>query len=265
MIHRFWLREYGIDGAYEKVAVAPGEIETFFDSLAVKGFTGCNVTLPHKETALRLAAIAHPAARAIGAANTLWLDAEGRLQADNTDAYGFITHLKEAAPGFELDGATAMLLGAGGAARAVLYALRQSGAMRVLIANRTGARAAALADTAGEEVEAVAWQDKETALKGCDLLVNTTSLGMKGQSPLAISLDRLRKEAVVADIVYTPLETPLLADARARGHLCVDGLGMLLHQAVPGFQRWFGVRPEVTQGLRDILVADLHGQDARCS
>jgi shikimate dehydrogenase len=257
MIHGYWLREHRIDGTYEKIAVRPEEVEDFLRSMKAKGLAGCNVTLPHKEAALRVADEIHPAAREIGAANTLWLSGDGKLHADNTDAYGFMTHLKESAPDLELAGATAMLLGAGGAARAIVYGLQQAGVARILVANRTEARAAALVESFGDGLETVAWDDKETLLADCDLLVNTTSLGMEGQPPLEISLDRLGEDAVVADIVYKPLETPLLAAARERGNVCVDGLGMLLHQAVPGFERWFGVRPEVTPELRELVIADL--------
>lgn len=257
IIHGYWLREHRIDGTYEKVAVRPEEIDDFLRSLKAGRFAGCNVTLPHKEAALRIADNAHPAARDIGAANTLWLTSDGRLQADNTDAYGFMTHLKESAPDLQLAGATAMLLGAGGAARAIVYGLQQAGVGRILIANRTEARAASLVASFGDGLDIVSWDDKESRLPECALVVNTTSLGMTGQPPLQIGLDGLPEEAVVADIVYTPLETPLLAAAGARGNICVDGLGMLLHQAVPGFERWFGVRPEVTPGLRALVVADL--------
>ncbi|MFD0985796.1 shikimate dehydrogenase [Methyloligella solikamskensis] len=261
MIHGYWLRKHRINGSYEKVAVAPEDIESFLSSLGAQGFAGCNVTLPHKEAALRAADNVHAAARSIGAANTLWLSEDGRLEADNTDAYGFMTHLKESAPSLRLQGATAMLLGAGGAARAILYGLQKAGVERIVIANRTEARAAALAEAFDHGLETIAWDKAEGALKDCDLLVNTTSLGMDGQPPLEMSLKTLPKESVVADIVYTPLETPLLAEARARGNACVDGLGMLLHQAVPGFERWFGVRPEVTKELRDLVVADLKVED----
>lgn len=260
MIHGYWLREYRIDGSYEKIAVPPDEIESFLRGLGSEGFAGANVTLPYKEVALQVADNSDDAARAIGAANTLWITEDGRLQASNTDAYGFMTHLQDSAPVLGLEGATAMLLGAGGAARAIAYGLKEAGVSRIVVANRTEARAESLVEAFGDRLETVAWDDKSEALQDCALLVNTTSLGMKGQPPLDISLKHLPRNSVVADIVYNPLETPLLAAARGRGNVCVDGLGMLLHQAVPGFERWFGVRPEVTQELRDLVVTDLEAQ-----
>jgi|SRR4051812_37621979 shikimate dehydrogenase len=257
LIHRYWLKQYGIDGAYEKEAVRPEALARFLGSLGAQGFAGANVTLPHKEAALRLAAVADEAARAIGAANTLWFDQAGRLCASNTDAYGFITNLNEQAPNWSEARRPVMVLGAGGAARAILHGLLAEGVTRILLANRTRGRAEALAQAFGPAVEAIDWQDRNSALSGCGLLVNATSLGMTGKDPLDIDLAALPKDAVVADIVYSPLETPLLAAARARGNGVVDGLGMLLHQAVPGFERWFGVRPEVTAALRTHVAASL--------
>jgi len=257
LIHRYWLKQYGIDGAYEKEAVRPEALARFLGSLGAQGFAGANVTLPHKEAALRLAAVADEAARAIGAANTLWFDQAGRLCASNTDAYGFITNLNEQAPNWSEARRPVMVLGAGGAARAILHGLLAEGVTRILLANRTRGRAEALAQAFGPAVEAIDWQDRNRALSGCGLLVNATSLGMTGEDPLDIDLAALPKDAVVADIVYSPLETPLLAAARARGNGVVDGLGMLLHQAVPGFERWFGVRPEVTAALRTHVAASL--------
>lgn len=256
-IHRFWLKQYGIDGAYEKEAVPPAEAARFIRSLAERGYVGANVTLPHKLMALQAADIADEAARAIGAANTLWLDGAGRLHASNTDAYGFMTNLNAQAPHWNEGRRPAMVLGAGGAARAILHGLIAAGVNRILIANRTRERAEALAASFAPNVEVVDWDDRERALAGRGLLVNTTSLGMTGKGTLDIDLAKLPSDAVVADIVYNPLETALLAAARARGNTVVDGLGMLLHQAVPGFERWFGVRPEVTPELRAHVAATL--------
>jgi shikimate dehydrogenase len=256
-IHRFWLKRYGIDGAYEKEAVAPEELARFLGSLMARGYAGANVTLPHKEEALRLAALADEAARAIGAANTLWLDGEGRLHASNSDAYGFMSNLNEEAPQWNEGRRPVLVLGAGGAARAILHGLIAQGASRILIANRTRDRAEALADAFGPTVRVIDWKDRNRALGGCGLLVNATSLGMTGKGRLDIDLEALPSNAVVADIVYSPLETELLAAARARGNRVVDGLGMLLHQAVPGFERWFGVRPEVTVELKAHVAASL--------
>jgi shikimate dehydrogenase len=257
LIHLYWLKRYGIDGAYAKEAVRPEDLAEFLGSLGAQVYAGANVTLPHKEAALRLAAVVDEAARMIGAANTLWLDQAGRLCASNTDSYGFITNLNEQAPGWNDARRPVMVLGAGGAARAILHGLLNEGASRILIANRTRKRAEALAQAFGPAVSVIGWEDRERALSGCGLLVNATSLGMTGKEPLDSDLTALPKDAVVADIVYSPLETKLLASARARGNRAVDGLGMLLHQAVPGFERWFGVRPEVTAELTAYVAATL--------
>lgn len=257
LIHRYWLKHYGIDGAYEKEAVRPEDLAEFLGLLGAHGYAGANVTLPHKEAALQLAAVADEAARAIGAANTLWLDQAGRLSAGNTDAYGFITNLEAEAANWNTDRRSVTVLGAGGAARAILHGLLTDGASRILLANRTRDRAEALARAFGPSVTVVDWDDRHRALAGCGLLVNATSLGMTGKDKLDIDLSALPADAVVADIVYSPLETELLAAARTRGNRIVDGLGMLLHQAVPGFKRWFGVRPEVTPALRAHVAATL--------
>lgn len=258
-IHRYWLKRYRIDGAYEKEKVAPEDLARFLGALGARGYAGANVTLPHKEAALRLAAFADEAASAIGAANTLWLDGEGKLHASNTDSYGFMTNLNEAAPHWNEGRRPVLVLGAGGAARAILHGLIAQGAASILLANRTRDRAEALAKTFGPTVRVIDWADRARALAGCGLLVNATSLGMTGKGDLDIDLKALPSDAVVADIVYSPLETPLLAAARARGNRVVDGLGMLLHQAVPGFERWFGVRPEVTPELKAHVAATLGG------
>lgn len=257
LIHPYWLKFYGIDGAYEKEAVRPEDLARFLGSLEARGYAGANVTLPHKEAALQLSAVADEAARMIGASNTLWLDGAGRLCAGNTDAYGFITNLEAEATDWNKGRRPVMVLGAGGAARAILHGLLTEGAARILLANRTRGRAEALGHAFGPSVHVVDWEDRHRALAGCGLLVNATSLGMTGKEPLDIDLKALPVDAVVADIVYSPLETELLAAARARGNRVVDGLGMLLHQAVPGFERWFGVRPEVTPALKAHVAAAL--------
>jgi shikimate dehydrogenase len=257
LIHRYWLKQYGIDGAYEKEAVRPEDLAGFLGSLKEHGYGGANVTLPHKEAALRLAAVADEAARTIGAANTLWLDGAGRLNASNTDAYGFVTNLNAEAPDWNEGRRPVMVLGAGGAARAILHGLLAEGARRILLANRTRGRAEALAGAFGPAVAVVDWRERDRVLAGCGLLVNATSLGMAGKDPPGLDLASLPPDAVVADIVYTPLKTDLLAAARARGNRTVDGLGMLLYQAVPGFERWFGVRPAVTPALRTHVAASL--------
>jgi shikimate dehydrogenase len=257
VIHRYWLKLHGLDGAYEMEAVRPEEIAGFLRSLSERGYAGANVTLPHKEVALAAADRPDDAATAIGAANTLWLDAKGLLHASNTDAYGFMTHLSAEAPEWNKGKRPVVVLGAGGAARAVLHGLIGAGASKILLANRTEGRAKALADGFGNRVSVIPWEDRNRALAGCGLLVNATSLGMTGKPPLDIDLSALPIDVIVADIVYSPLETKLLAAAKARGNRTVDGLGMLLHQAVPGFNRWFGVRPEVTPDLRAHVAAHL--------
>jgi shikimate dehydrogenase len=259
LIHRYWLKQYGLDGAYEKEAVKPEDLLAFLGGLAARGYAGANVTLPHKEAALWLATVADEAARTIGAANTLWLDGAGRLNASNTDAYGFMTNLNAVAPGWNEGRRPVMVLGAGGAGRAVLHGLLAEGASRILLANRTSGRAQELADAFGPAVTVVDWRERDRALLGCGLLVNATSLGMTGKEALDLDLALLPSDAAVADLVYSPLETRLLAAARGRDNRAVDGLGMLLHQAVPGFERWFGVRPAVTDELRAHVAASLGG------
>jgi shikimate dehydrogenase len=254
LIHHYWLRTLGIAGGYNIEAVPPEGFAEFVLHLSAHGFVGANVTLPHKERALALSA-PDARARAVGAANTLWYEA-GELRSTNTDVEGFINNLDAAAPGWDGAG-QALVLGAGGASRAVVFGLIERGFKRVHLANRTIDRARALADQFGESVHPVAWDAIGDLLPQAALLVNTTSLGMHGQPELAIDVSRLPPQAVVADLVYVPLETALLAAARARGLRAADGLGMLLHQAVRGFELWFGQRPQVTPELRALVEADL--------
>ena len=258
LIHGHWLKTYGIAGSYEQIAVTPEDLPGFLSTLAERGLAGGNVTVPHKEQTLTLAAEATETARNIGAANTLWLDT-GALHADNTDAYGFMTHLGVSAPDWARRDGTIVLLGAGGAARAIVHGFLQAGVERVCLINRSRERAEALAGHFGKRVTVRDWSERVAELGEAAVLVNATSLGMKGQPPLDIDITKLRAAATVADIVYVPLETPLLTAARRLGHTAVDGLGMLLHQAVPGFARWFGVRPDVTSKLRDLIVRDIEG------
>lgn len=259
MIHGHWIKTYGIDGSYTKIAVRPEDVTAFVRSLAERGLAGCNVTLPHKEAVFRAADVREASAEAVGAANTLWLD-DGRLFAANTDTYGFMRHLDVSAPSWREKDRPALLLGAGGAARGIVYGLLEAGVGEVRVANRTLSRAEEIVKHFGPRVTAVAWADAEAAAGDAGLLVNTTSLGMAKTGPLDFDVMRLPAGATVADIVYVPLETELLRRARARDLLTVDGLGMLLHQAVPGFAKWFGVMPEVTNELREILVADIEGR-----
>lgn len=256
LIHGTWLAAHGIAGSYTREPVKPEDLDTFLDSLAANGFVGCNVTIPHKEGAFAKAQRRFPAAEAVGAANTLWLEGD-TLCADSTDGEGFMANLMSTVPGFSAAGRAVTVLGAGGAARAIVHALLTDGASNVHLVNRTLARAEVLAQHFGPRVTAVRWDDMARACRGVALVVNTTALGMKGQAALDLDVGVLAEGTVVADIVYVPLITPLLSAARARGLPIVDGLGMLLHQAVPGFERWFGVRPKVTPDLRALLVADL--------
>jgi len=254
LIHHYWLRTLGIEGGYNIEAVPPEGFAEFVLHLSAHGFVGANVTLPHKERALALTK-PDARARAVGAANTLWYEG-GELRSTNTDIEGFINNLDACAPGWDNAG-DAMVLGAGGASRAVVFGLLERGVKRVHLANRTIARARALADQFGARVHPVSWEAVNDLVPRADLLVNTTSLGMHGQPALELDIGRLPPHAVVADLVYVPLETPLLAAARTRGLKTADGLGMLLHQAVRGFELWFGQRPEVTSELRALVEADL--------
>ncbi len=255
LIHGFWLETLGIAGSYERLDVHPDAIDAFLRGLPRSGFVGGNVTIPHKQAAHRAADRLDAAAEAIGAANTLWLE-DGRLVAGNTDAHGFAASLDSQAPGWR-QARTALVLGAGGAARAVVFALKEAGFADIRLVNRTLARAQELADRFGPGVSAHGWDAAGELSADAGLVVNTSSLGMAGKDALPLDVSLRPGDAIVADIVYVPLETPLLAAARARGLVGVDGLGMLLHQAVPGFERWFGARPQVTPALRERLVADL--------
>jgi shikimate dehydrogenase len=255
-IHRFWLAELGIDGRYEAVVVSPDWLEDTVDRFRVGGWCGFNVTVPHKETIIPLLDVIDPTAREIGAVNTVVAVGEGRFEGRNSDAPGFLASIR-AARAIRTD-RPAALLGAGGAARAILAALTGAGIREIRIANRDRTRAETLA--AAFPATVYDWDDRARMLEGCGLLVNSTSLGMTGQPPLEIDLAHLPIAALVTDIVYRPLETDLLARAEARGNPVVDGLGMLLHQAVEGFGAWFGVTPQVTPALRDhVLAAIRHG------
>jgi len=254
LIHHYWLRRLGIEGGYNIEAVPPEGFAEFVLHLSAHGFVGANVTIPHKERALDLTR-PDARARAVGAANTLWYE-RGELRSTNTDIEGFINNLDASAPGWDAE-ADALVLGAGGAARAVVFGLLERGVKRVHLANRTIARTRAVADQFGARVDPAAWETIGDLLPRAGLLVNTTSLGMHGQPALELDVGLLPSHAVVADLVYVPLETPLLSAARARGLKTADGLGMLLQQAVRGFELWFGRRPEVTPELRALVEVDL--------
>jgi shikimate dehydrogenase len=254
LIHHHWLRSMDIPGGYSIESIPPEGVAEFVMNLSKHGYIGANVTIPHKERVLKLTA-PDRRARAVGAANTLWYD-HGTLRATNTDIEGFIDNLDHCAHEWDRTD-DALVLGAGGSSRAVVFGLLERGVKRVYLANRTMERAEAMVTQFGSRVRPLPWTDIGGVLPHAGLLVNTTSLGMSGQPPLAIHLDLLPAHAVVADLVYVPLETPLLVAARARGLRVADGLGMLLYQAVRGFELWFGQRPEVTPELRAIVEADL--------
>lgn len=258
-VHGFWLERHAIDGAYLPLAVQPEKLQAALDGLAALGFSGCNLTIPHKVAALELIGEVSPLAARIGAVNTVIVKKDGTLYGDNSDAFGFLENLREGAPQLDLAAGPAILLGAGGAARAACAGLLQSGASEIRLLNRNMARAEALAVILGPAIKPLPWTERHAALQDAALLVNTTSLGMTGQPELELDLSLLSEHAVVNDLVYSPLTTALLAAARQRGNIVVDGLGMLLHQARSGFAAWFGVEPEVTAELRAFVAGDLAG------
>jgi shikimate dehydrogenase len=256
-IHSHWIRHYGLNGAYVLLPVQPALLGDAVRGLRALGFAGCNITIPHKVAAMSLVDRIDPMAQRIGAINTIVVEKDGGLSGYNHDGYGYIQSLLDAQPDWRADAGPVTVLGAGGAARAVIVALAERGAREIRLCNRSADKAQALASEFGAPVRAVPWAQREDALDGAALLVNTTSLGMKGQDPLGLSLDRLPRHALVSDIIYVPLETPLLAAARERGNPTVNGLGMLLNQARPAFQSWFGVMPELTAELRRSIEATL--------
>ena len=262
ILHRYWLKEYGIDGDYTREDVSPDKIADFLANLGNHGYVGANITVPHKAAAYLALDHAEPVATAMKVANTLWVENDG-LHGTNTDVHGFLANLDEALPGWNVEAEQAVVLGAGGGARAVVYGLLQRGFSRVVVVNRTLARAEAFVVEFGDRVTATTLNELTGWLPDADLLVNTTSLGMSGQPPLEIDLSPMQDGAAVYDIVYVPLETRLLAAARARGLRTIDGLGMLLHQAVPAFERFFGVKPTVTKGLREAVLADIARAQAK--
>ena len=261
LIHNHWIAQYGLRGSYVPLPVQPDTLEAALRALPVLGFAGCNLTIPHKIAAVDIVDELEPLAQRIGAANTIVVRADGSLLGRNTDAFGFIANLREAQPQWRADAGPAVMLGAGGAARAVLAGLLEAGATEIRICNRTMETAQQLAHdfaTWGTaRLQAVPWQERHSALAGAALLVNTTSQGMQGQSPLDIRLDALPTTALVTDIVYTPLQTPLLQAAAARGNPTAQGLGMLIHQARPAFEAWFGVLPQTTPALWATVTATL--------
>lgn len=248
-IHNHWIAQYSLKGAYVQLPVQPQNLEAAIRGLPALGFAGCNITVPHKVNAMQLMDTLHPAARRVAAINTVVVQADGSLLGMNNDGYGYIQSLRDAQPDWRGDAGPALVVGAGGAARAIVVALLDEGVPEVRLCNRTQEKAQALKDAFGDRVTVVPWADRNSAMAGVRLLVNTTTQGMHGQPALDVALDDLPAEALVSDAIYIPLETPLLAAARQRGHQTVNGLGMLLNQARPAFQAWFGVQPELTPGL----------------
>ena len=256
LLHGFWLKQHGIDGAYELLPVPPEDLEAALRGLAAQGFAGCNLTVPHKQAALAIVDEVDAMAARIGAVNTVIVRRDGSLEGRNTDAFGFRQNLRAAQPAWRASAGPAVVLGAGGAAHAVVYGLIGRGVGRIIIVNRTRSRAEVLRERFGSRVHVAEWGDA-AVLADAGLLVNATTLGMAGQPELPIDVKRLAGHAVVADLVYVPLRTPLLRAAHERGLRTADGLGMLLHQAVRGFALWFGKTPEVTGELRGLVEADL--------
>ncbi|MCK5496807.1 MAG: shikimate dehydrogenase [Hyphomicrobiaceae bacterium] len=258
LLHGYWLKKYGIDGTYTKRAVAPEAVADFLRSLRANGYVGCNVTVPHKAAAFSAADEREDSAKAVSAANTLWLS-DGKLVAANTDTYGYMTNLSQQAPGWDRRDAPVSILGAGGAARAIVFGFLDAGVSEIRVFNRTRARAETLAQQFGSCIKVLDWSEREAGSRDSAVLVNTTTIGMNGAGTLDLDLAGFDPECVVSDIVYVPLETELLRKAKSQGLRTVDGLGMLLHQGVPGFEKWFGVRPEVTDELRNLIVGDIEG------
>jgi shikimate dehydrogenase len=254
-LHTYWLRRYGLKGHYLPLHVDRSDLPHVLEAMPRMGFVGANVTIPHKEAVLALADVVTDRAALIGAANTLVFRRDGRLQADNTDGAGFLANLRQNAPGWNPAAGAAAVLGAGGAARAVIAALIEAGVPEIRIANRTHARADALRSDFGAKLRVFDWTAVSAVIGGATTVVNTTSLGMSGKPDLAVPADSFSPGSLVTDLVYTPLMTRFLLDARAAGCTTVDGLGMLLHQAVPGFERWFGIRPEVDEESRQAALS----------
>ena len=258
LIHGYWLKKHDISGSYDKVEVIPDELTGFFNRIRRGDFAGCNVTIPLKELAFDAVDQTDDQTRRLKSVNTVYMQ-DGKLCGTSTDGMGFMANLRQTVSGWQTGSKHVVILGAGGAARGLVDALITDGADRVSIVNRTLERAEAIAADYPGRATARSWHSLNDLLPATDLLVNSTSLGMAGQPPLEVCLDELKPEAVVTDIVYTPLRTDLLSQASARGHRIVEGLGMLLHQAVPGFEKWFGTRPEVTDELHDLIAADITG------
>ena len=257
LIHNHWIRQHHLNGAYALFPVNPLRLEAAIRGLQALGLAGCNITIPHKVQAMQHVDWVDPLAQRMGAINTIVVQADGALHGYNHDGFGYIASLREAQPAWQPNAGPIVVLGAGGAARAIVVSLMDQGAQAIRVLNRTFGKAQALAQEFGSVVSAYAWEERHEAISDCALLINTTSLGMHGQDVLEMELAQLPPTALVSDAIYVPLETPLLAQARARGHTTVNGLGMLLHQARPAFHAWFGVMPEVSAELRQAIIATL--------
>ncbi len=258
LIHNYWLQKYDLAGSYVQLEVQPGQLATALSGLSALGFKGCNITIPHKVEAVSLIGDVDANARRVGAVNTVVVQPDGSLKGMNTDGFGYIQSLLDAQPEWRADAGPVVVIGAGGAARAVVLALSDHGAKEIRLINRTVDKAEMMAAEFGPPVKAVPWDQRHAALEGAALLVNTTSQGMHGNAPLELDLTALPVNALVSDIIYVPLETPLLRAARTRGNPTVGGLGMLLNQARPAFEAWFGVLPEITPELRRLVEATLN-------
>lgn len=256
LIHSFWLRQYGINGSYTRQPVQPSALANFLDSLPRSGYAGCNITIPHKENAFDLVTVADDTTRRIGAVNTVYVN-NGKTFGTNTDGEGFINNLRQSAPRLSIRDSRVVVLGAGGASLAIINALLEQGSHEVVVANRTEEKSMLLRRRFGSRIVPLNWNSAADHLSECSLLVNTTSLGMTGQPDMVLDLSRLSPSAVVTDIVYTPLRTKLLVDAAMKGNTVIEGLGMLLHQAVRGFSLWFGVTPHVTAELYLMVARDI--------
>ena len=257
MLHNYWFKQQGMAGSYVPLAIQPTGMAAALRALHPLGFSGCNLTIPHKQEAMKIVDEVNDAARQIGAISCVTVRTDGSLLGSNNDAFGFIRNIQQAQPQWRADAGPIVVIGAGGGSRAVCYGLMQEGAREIRLVNRSDARAQQLADDFGAPLQAYPWAQRHDVLAGAALVVNTTSQGMVGQTPLDIHLDPLPSSALVTDIVYSPLETPLLAAARLRGNVTVDGLGMLLHQGPPAWKSWFGLEPKVTPELRALVEQSL--------
>lgn len=254
-LHNYWLQKYNIDGIYISLKVSKEELPQFIKTLPDVGFSGCNITIPHKEAALKLCNFISKSAKQIGAVNTIFIDEKGKIFGDNSDHFGFIQNIKSEHPNFDFKNKKVLLLGAGGAARAIVFGLLQENVGEIIIANRSLEKAKKIADDFSSNlIKTISWEEKESHLSNCDLLINSTSLGMVGKDELIINLNNLKKSALVCDIVYKPLMTKLLLAAKSQGNPIVTGIGMLIYQGTLGFTKWFGIMPEVDQRLIDEMI-----------